>query len=316
MRGNFDRPLPDLSRYRQASVVAPYTVSYEGKLPGPTVVITAIIHGNEWAGAVALDNLAQQLDHITAGQLHLCFAHHEAYGRYDPIQPLAGRYLQRDMNRLWSDDLMSNGDDSWEAQRARELAPLIDRCDFLLDLHTMVRPGPPLAFIGKASRHRDLAQSVGYPNWIVVDPGHASGQRLTDYKQFREDQFYASALLVECGGHQEASSAVVAERVAWRFLQSLHLVDPPLEAVTLVDKPPQKFVRTTHTLSPSNDNAFSFARPFQGLELLPEMGTLVATDGGNVIRTPYENCVVLMPAILPITDDTALRFARVEDRID
>ena len=303
---------PDLYRYRQGTVVAPYTLCFESNIPGPTVAITALIHGNEYAGAVALDRLAKALDGVSMGRLYLCFAHHEAYGQYDPERPLASRYLQRDMNRVWDDDLAQNGDASWEAGRARELLPIIEECDFLLDLHTMVRPGPPLAIIGPAARHRDLAMAMGMPDWLVIDPGHASGRRLTDYRRFRDDNQYASAILLECGGHQETSSIKAAEHACWRFLNALHLADLPKGMAPEEPTTAQQLVRTTHTLTPSDSTPFSFSRPFQGLELLPEGGTLVAMDGEREIRTPYENCVLLMPSILPHPDDTALRFGRIE----
>ena len=303
---------PELYRYRQSNVDVPYTLCIEGQAPGPTVVITAIIHGNEYAGAVALDRLAKRLDRVSMGRLFLCFAHHEAYGQYDPERPLAGRYLQRDMNRVWDDDLMTNGDASWEAGRAREMLPIIEQCDFLLDLHTMVRPGPPLAIIGAAARHLDLAMAVGMPDWIIIDPGHDSGHRLTDYKHFRDDAAYASSMLVECGGHQEINSIKAAEHACWQFLSALHLVDEPEGLYDIHRESERRLVRTTHTLKPSDGTPFSFSRPFDGLELLPYAGTLVAMDGEREIRTPYADCVLLMPSILPHPDDTALRFGRIE----
>ena len=303
---------PDLYRYRQGHVAAPYTLCYDSQIPGPTVAITAIIHGNEWAGAVALDRLAKHLEKVAMGRLFLIFAHYEAYQQYDPDRPLAGRYLQRDMNRVWDDDLASNGDASWEAGRARELLPIIEQCDFLLDLHTMVRPGPPLAIIGEAARHRDLAMAVGMPDWIIIDPGHDTGHRLTDYKHFRDEAAYASSMLLECGGHQEVSSIKAAEQACWNFLSALHLVDKPDGIYEIEREAERRLVRTTHTLKPSDGTPFSFSRPFEGLELLPYAGTLVAMDGEREIRTPYADCVLLMPSILPHPDDTALRFGRIE----
>ena len=46
---------PDIEPYRAGNTGIPYVWSFEGEAAGPHVLISAIVHGNEPAGAVAID---------------------------------------------------------------------------------------------------------------------------------------------------------------------------------------------------------------------------------------------------------------------
>ena len=46
-------------------------------------------------------------------------------------------------------------------------------------------------------------------------------------------------------------------------------------------------------------DAFAFARPVEGLEVIAKAGTLLARDGDAEVRTPYANSVLVMPTRRP-----------------
>jgi len=52
--------------------------------------------------------------------------------------------------------------------------------------------------------------------------------------------------------------------------------------------------------------SFRFARPYKGLEVLPQKGTIVATDGDTVWRTPYDDCVMVMPSMVHLKPGTTM----------
>ena len=56
---------------------------------------------------------------------------------------------------------------------------------------------------------------------------------------------------------------------------------------------------------------FRFVRTFQGFEVIPEEATLIAHDGDRPIRTPYPDCVLVMPAREPLPGKTAVRLGRI-----
>lgn len=92
---------PDLSAYRAGNTGIPYVTRFESGKPGPHVVVNALIHGNELCGAVALDHLFRSDLRPARGALSLVFANVAAYAGFDPADPLASRYLDEDMNRVW-----------------------------------------------------------------------------------------------------------------------------------------------------------------------------------------------------------------------
>ena len=55
---------------------------------------------------------------------------------------------------------------------------------------------------------------------------------------------------------------------------------------------------------------FAFARPFRGGDVVRHRNTLIATDGGTEIRTPHDDCLLVMPSLRPSRGHTAVRLAR------
>ncbi len=55
---------------------------------------------------------------------------------------------------------------------------------------------------------------------------------------------------------------------------------------------------------------FAFAFPAEGLGVVREAGTLLARDGGVDVRTPYADCVLIMPTRRPKKGETAVRLGR------
>ena len=58
---------------------------------------------------------------------------------------------------------------------------------------------------------------------------------------------------------------------------------------------------------------FAFAMPVHGLKVVPKAGTLLATDGGADVRTPHDDCVLIMPTRKPKLGETAVRLGRFVD---
>ena len=58
-------------------------------------------------------------------------------------------------------------------------------------------------------------------------------------------------------------------------------------------------------------SAFAFVRDFRGGQVIPERNTLIALDGTTEIRTPYDNCMLIMPSLRASRGHTAVRLARL-----
>jgi predicted deacylase len=304
-------PLP-ISQYREGNTGIPYAHMLDSGKPGPQAAITALIHGNEVCGAHALDLLFREKFKPAKGKLTLIFCNVAAYTRFDPNDPTASRFVDEDMNRVWGANALDSERRSIELDRAREIEPLLAEIDLLLDIHSMQQPSPPLMLSGPLAKGRELAGKVGVPATVVADQGHKAGLRMRDYGGFGDPDSPKNALLVECGQHWEQDSRDVAVETMFRFLHAIgQATDADLARHGLAPQPTdkQKFVEVTDAVTIATEH-FSFAQSYTGLEAIPQAGTVIAHDGTTPIKTPYDNCVLIMPTKRLKPGQTAVRLGR------
>lgn len=301
----------DISAYARGNTGVPYVTTFDSGQAGPHLMINALAHGNEVCGAHALKFLFETGVRPARGRLTLSFANIAAYDSFDEDHPGASRYLDEDFNRLWSPEVLDGDRESRELSRARELRPIVDQADHLLDLHSMQTESPALALAGLTSKGLDLAKDMGAPAHIVVDAGHAEGTRLRDYGAFGDPDDPKSALLVECGQHWLRDSRAVAIECALRFLLRFGAISQTFAAADLPDTPPapQRVIEVTEAVTIRN-GGFDFSQSYTGLEVIGATGTVIGHDGNEDIRTPYNDCVLVMPSRSLRAGQTAVRFGR------
>ncbi|HTT80455.1 MAG TPA: succinylglutamate desuccinylase/aspartoacylase family protein, partial [Stellaceae bacterium] len=290
-----------------------YVTSFAAAAPGPHVLVMGLTHGNEICGAIALDRLLRAGVRPRRGRLTLAFNNVAAYREFDLRYPIASRYIDEDFNRLWSRATLDGPRHSAELERARALRPFVAAADFLLDLHSMQYATAPLMLAGLLPRSRELARRVGIPELIMCDAGHAAGPRMRDYAGFSDPAAAQTALLLEAGQHWERRAAEVATDVMLRFLIALDVVTSEdvaaLGGPDFAAQPRQRVIEVTEAVTIASDH-FEFAGDFRGLEVLPEKGMLIGSDSGREVRTPYDNCVLVMPSRRLVRGQTAVRLGR------
>jgi len=300
---------PDLANYAAGNTGIPYIWSFEAKQPGPHVMVTAIVHGNEPCGAITLDWLLQREIRPLKGRLTLGFMNFAAYERFDAADPNASRWVDEDFNRVWAPEVLASGRDSLELQRAREVQPVVADADFLLDIHSMQKPSPPLMMAGWLDKGVRLARMVGVPDRVVVDRGHAGGLRMRDHDRFGDSETAATALLIECGQHWAATAGDLAKEATARFLAGLGVIDSALLEELHPTPPPEQSVYQVTEAVTITGETFVFAEDFTGGEVIIEEGALLGHDGGREVRTPYPDCMLVMPSKRLWKGQTAVRLA-------
>jgi predicted deacylase len=301
----------DISRWAGNTGV-PYVTTIDSGRVGPHVLLTALTHGNEVCGAHALDFLLDQGVQPTHGKLTFAFANVAAYERFDPARPTDSRFLDEDLNRVWSSEILDGPRQSRELARARELRPVVEAADYLLDIHSMQTGAPALVLCGLQAKGRRLAAEVGVPQLVVADAGHKAGPRMRDYGAFADEASPKTALLVECGQHWKMEARQVALDTTLRFLIAVDVIDPHWAIARLGARAvPQRFIRVTEAVT-INSPDFRFHSPFEGMEVIPKAGTVIANDGDRDVATPYDDCVLIMPSRRMVVGQTAVRFGRYE----
>jgi predicted deacylase len=304
---------PDIEPYRAGNTGVDHVTSFDSGQPGPHVLVTALTHGNEICGAIALDRLFRSELRPRSGTLTLAFDNVAAYHSFDRRMPTASRFVDEDFNRLWSPAILDGARQSVELARARALRPFVEAADYLLDIHSMQYATAPLMLAGTLDRSLALARRVGIPELIMCDAGHAAGPRMRDFGGFGDPASVKTALLIEAGQHWERRAAEVATDVMLRFLTTVgtlsHDDAAGLGGPDFAAHPTQRVIQVTEAVTIAG-NAFEFVQDFRGLEVLPHKGTLIGRDNGREVRTPYDDCVLIMPSRRLVKGQTAVRLGR------
>jgi len=298
---------PDISRYRAGNTGVEYVHLLDSGRAGPNVMLQALTHGNEFCGAIALDYLLREGVAPRAGKLTLAFANVAAYARFDFDNPHRSRFIDEDYNRVWADEALQGPRDSMELRRARVLRPFVDAADLLLDLHSMHEPCRPIMVCAKSEKSVAFARRLGVPGDLLLDTGHPAGLRMIERGAFGDPASPRTAVLIECGQHWEKSAAEVAIDTTLRFLALSGAVEPEWARSRFRLAPPavQRVIRVTEPVVAKTMN-FRFARRWAGLEVVPKAGTPVATDGDTVWKTPYDDCVMVMPSMIHLKPGTTM----------
>jgi predicted deacylase len=307
---------PEIDVHRRSSTGVDFVHTFESGRPGPHVMVNAVTHGNEICGAIAVDRLLRTGVRPARGTLTLSFANIDAFFRFDPAKPYATRFIDEDFNRVWNAATLDGQRDSTELRRARALRPFVEDADYLLDIHSMLEPSPPVMICGPLDKGIRFAFDIAIPRDIVSDEGHANGTRMRDFGGFGDHASPKNALLVECGQHWERSAEAVAWQTTWRFLRHVGVVDAESAAreIDSGNPVPQRLVRVTQAVV-ARTPEFRFARDFSGMEVVPREGDVIAYDGPETIRAPYDNCVLVMPVPNNVkTGLTAVRLGRIDPR--
>lgn len=143
-----------------------------GPRPGPTLVCIGALHGNEGAGVRALEIILEALRpraEALAGEFVALVGNTRALAR-------GRRYLERDLNRAWTEarlaELRRSGPQAWgpEDREQMELLEAIEAATsrargavYVLDLHTTSGAGGTFTTFGDTLPNRDFAAHIPVP---------------------------------------------------------------------------------------------------------------------------------------------------------
>ena len=291
---------PDIEAYRAGNTGIEFVTSFDSGVAGPHVMVNAVTHGNEICGAIALDYLFRNNVRPRQGKLTLGFVNHAAYNNFDPANPTKSRFVDEDFNRVWVEGRLGGDEDTAELRRAREMRPLFDTVDYLLDIHSMGTYSPALMICNGLDKEVELTAKVGYPAYIMCGSGHVVGKRLIEYTPFNDRANHKVAMLVECGQHWAEATGPAALNTALHFLSATGAVgDDFLDAhcTSPEDRRPPKpqMWEVTDGITAETDH-FAFTEAYVGMEVIAKAGTVIATDGDKQVTTQYDNCLLMMPS--------------------
>ncbi len=301
---------PDIGRWQPGNTGIPGFMSFAGPAPGPHVLLLALTHGNEIAGAIVLDRLLTAEVRPLRGKLTFGFVNLAAFARFDPDQPTLSRFVDEDLNRVWDAAELDGPRHSIELERAREIRTVVESADLLLDLHSMLWPSDPLILSGPTAKGGALARAIGVPDLVVADLGHAAGRRLIDHARFTDPATPPVAILVEAGQHwARATVDTMLGCVAGLLRHAGTVPEHPALPAPPAPARPVRVAEVTMTVT-ATTGAFTFVQPWRGGDVVARRNTVIALDGSTEVRTPHDDCLLVMPSLRTSRGHTAVRLAR------
>jgi len=228
-----------------------------GLQPGPRLIVTGAVHGNETAGTKGIRRVLELIDRgeieLTRGSVTFVPVCNPL--AYNQMRRMGDRNLNR---RLQPKDPQDTTPQDNEDRIARVLCGWLAEHDVLLDLHSFRSPGQPFVMRGPADNRGELepfahaaaeaqlAAHVGpsrvvegwmqayadgvarrkarglTPGAVHEDPSYGVGT--TEYMRSRGGY----GLTLECGQHDDPAGADVAEHAIRQTLSLLGLADLPL----------------------------------------------------------------------------------------
>ena len=198
-----------------------------GRAPGPTLVVVGSIHGNEPAGAEALEAVVGRLSReglLERGDFLAVVGNVEALD-------LGARYIDEDLNRHWNRDALDRlrTAESLERSEERERKELFEELVkgfasargeiVLLDLHTLSGEGKPFAVFADTLRSRHFARRFPVPAILGLEE-NLDGT-LADYVALLGH----AAVAFEGGQHHDPAVVANLAAVVWVALGELAMVD-------------------------------------------------------------------------------------------
>ena len=169
---------------------------------------------------------------------------------------------------------------SVELDRAREIRPLIETVDVLLDLHSMLWPSEPLILSGASAKGRRWRWASACRRWWWRTRAMSSGRRLIDYARFTDA---GNAVRRQPGGGRPALGAGDGgydARQRRRAAAALGVMARRSGAAAARRPARARFAEVTMAVTAAT-SSFAFVQPYRGGDVMPRRNTLIALDGDD-----------------------------------
>jgi predicted deacylase len=277
--------------------------------PGPMVLLSGGMHGNEPGGVLAIRRI---LTHLQAegSEIHgtligLC-------GNIGALR-LGQRYTDRDLNRRWDEASLAalretEGHTAEDVEQLELLAEFDKRCSeaqgpvYLLDLHSFSATGVPFLVVPDNAASHQLAGQLGLPGIAGLEKA-IPGTTL-EYFSHRGHV----AIGVEGGQHDGADTSDTLENVAWLFLASTGVI--PWSAIPDLEARRERLARVGHGLPAvsvtyrhgiSAADSFRMRPGFTNFQPVAA-GDVLAEDAHGVVVAPLSGWI-LLPLYQPVGND-------------
>ena len=279
--------------------------SYSQGKRGPLLIITVGIHGNEWAGVRGMQLLLDILqDEIIANPTFEFFGKMVVVSGNLPALNIKQRYVNCDLNRIWSQRNFDNPGNELEFGEMLKLKDTIDSLIFdwggenifLLDLHTTTAEGGIFLLPTLEEKSISIAKSMNAP--IIVGLVEKLNGTMIKYYAERPDADI-TALVFEAGQHDDPLSinrtiAAVINCIRTIGCVAEEDIDNRFEQLLIdysKDLPKMAKFLYSHHIAP--DDAFVMKPGYRNFDMIQKNEVLAADRYGPII-SKFDG-LILMP---------------------
>lgn len=186
--------------------------SYSQGRPGPLLICTVGLHGNEWAGVQALQLLLAMLeDELVANPSFEFFGKLVAIAGNIPALKVKQRYVNCDLNRIWNQRNFENPGNEVEFGEMVKVKQVIDDLIlewggeniYLFDLHTTTAEGGIFLLPTLEEQSISIAKTMHAP--IIIGLVEKLNGTMVKYYAEKQDADI-TALVFEAGQHDDPLS--------------------------------------------------------------------------------------------------------------
>lgn len=284
-------------------IESPQVVEFSGPEEGPKLLIFGAIHGNEPAGTRAIEKIIEEINAkktiLTKGSL-----------TFVPIcNPKAYESNQRGVEDKNLNRVFRHHDEPqyYEQYLANFLTPLVDDCDYLLDLHTFTAEGPPFVFEDyKADGYREMALAQGITYILSGWPSLYRGDAQNEFYDTSRYAYEKGKVTVtsECGQHEDINAPELAYQCIYRTLVWLGMI----KAESL--KPIQPIIVEMQEVIYRRKEEAIFLKAWKNMDLVKKDQAIACLSNGETLRAPGDG-VIIMPKSTAKPDEELYYFGRI-----
>ncbi len=277
-------------------------VSFTALNEGPNLLVLGAVHGNEYCGTTAINQVIEQFQSgdyelLRGSVTFIPICNPKAY-------ELKQREVERNLNRhLYPKSVKKFYEDHIDPILCSEL----EKADYLLDLHSYQSQGGPFVFLSGADKiEEEFARSLGVDHFVcgwseAFGSGTEKTQEsvnasmgTTEYAR----QFKAKAVTLECGHHHNDDNPDIGKKAIISALKHLSLIG----GKPLINSNNQQYcVRMSKVFY--KEKPGSWTKTWQNFDKIEKGEDFIVYDDGTKICADQSGYLILPKSFAEVGQD-------------
>lgn len=276
------------------SDMEPEIFVFEGQKEGPSFSVLGGVHGNEPCGSEAIDRILRAVE---AGQIQITCGTLTCIPVCNPRARKQGvRFVERNLNRFM---YPKEKPEFYEDYLDNILCPVLEKSDYVLDLHSYTSPGEAFLFLeNRDEENSSFAEGLGVPRAIygwadalqdsedVADKRQAMGT--TEYAR----EHGAVSITLECGTHDHPRAVDVGFQAILNALLFLNIANID-KALHIHDLPDSGHYTIKMEGAYLKTKEGDFTQDWKNLDFVSKDTVVARYDDGDEIIMPMDAFIVL-----------------------